>query len=93
VGTRQRYNLAEEEGSEMRDSGPGKRFPSSYFKEKPVKVGDVVDLTISEISRRGDGLARLQGYVIFVPHTNKGDMIKAKIIQVLPSHAVGEVVQ
>jgi predicted RNA-binding protein with TRAM domain len=89
VGTRQRYNLAEEEGSEMR----GKRFPSSYFKEKPVKVGDVVELTISEISRRGDGLARLQGYVIFVPHTNKGDTVKAKITQVLPSHALGEVVQ
>ena len=70
-----------------------RKFPSSYFKEKPVKVGDVVDVTISEISRRGDGLARLQGYVIFVPHTNKGDTVKAKIIQVLPSHAVGEVVQ
>ncbi len=92
MGTRQRNNLAEEEGSEMRERRPGK-FPSSYFKEKPVKVGDVVDITISEISRRGDGLARLQGYVIFVPHTNKGDTVKAKITQVLPSHALGEVVQ
>jgi predicted RNA-binding protein with TRAM domain len=81
--------LEEEEGrSEMR----GRRFPSSYFKEKPVKVGDVVELTISEISRRGDGLARLQGYVVFVPKTVKGDVIKAKITQVLPSHAIGEVV-
>jgi len=70
----------------------GRRFPSSYFKEKPVKVGDVVELTISEISRRGDGLARLQGYVVFVPKTVKGDVIKAKITQVLPSHAIGEVV-
>lgn len=85
--------MEEEGNAQPRGRRGGKRrVPSSYFREKPVKVGDVVELTISEISRRGDGLARVQGYVIFVPNTSKGDTVKAKITQVLPSHAVGEVV-
>ncbi|MCP8306224.1 MAG: TRAM domain-containing protein, partial [archaeon] len=31
-------------------------------------MGKEYDVTITEISRRGDGIASDEGYVIFVPH-------------------------
>jgi len=70
-----------------------RRLPRSYFKPKPVKVGDELEVEISEISRRGDGLARVQGYVIFVPNTKQGDKVKVKISQIRPSFAMGEIVK
>jgi predicted RNA-binding protein with TRAM domain len=70
-----------------------RRLPRSYFKPKPVKVGDELELEISEISRRGDGLARVQGYVVFVPNTKQGDKVKVRISQIRPSFAVGEVIR
>ena len=33
---------------------------------KPVEVGKEYEVRISEVSRRGDGIARIQGFVIFV---------------------------
>lgn len=69
-----------------------KRIPSVYFKEKPVKVGDELDVTISEISRKGDGLARIDGYVVFVPNTKEGDTVKIRVTQIRPSYAIASLV-
>ena len=60
---------------------------------KPVVVGQEYDVEISEMSRRGDGLARIQGFVIFVPGTQKGDKVRIKITKIGRSYAIGEVVQ
>ncbi|MCD6511714.1 MAG: TRAM domain-containing protein [Thaumarchaeota archaeon] len=68
--------------------------PHGYgFRPKPVSVGDELDVTIDEISRRGDGLVRVQGYVVFVPNTKRGDNVKIRIVKVRPSFAVAEVVE
>jgi len=82
----------EEESSSRQQSYRRRNFPRTYFSAKPVKIGDELDITISEVSRRGDGLARVQGFVIFVPNTKQGDNVKIKITQVRPSHAVGQVI-
>ncbi|MEM4575893.1 MAG: TRAM domain-containing protein [Candidatus Nezhaarchaeales archaeon] len=73
----------------MRFKGEGRksRLP------KPVTLGQEYDVEISEVSRRGDGLARIQGFVIFVPGTQKGDKVKVKITRVGRSYAIGEVVE
>lgn len=60
---------------------------------KPVVLGQEYDVEISEISRRGDGLARIQGFVIFVPGTQKGDKVRIKITKIGRSYAIGEVVE
>lgn len=79
----------EMEGGEEVSRG---RFPRSYFAPKPVKVGDEIDVEISEVSRKGDGVTRVQGYVVFVPRTKQGDKVRVKITQIRPNFAVGEVV-
>ncbi|MBU5575445.1 MAG: TRAM domain-containing protein [Candidatus Aenigmatarchaeota archaeon] len=48
----------------------------------PVKVGEEYDVEISEISRRGDGIAKVNNFVIFVTGANKGDKGKIKITEV-----------
>lgn len=68
-----------------------KRFPKSYFAPKPVKVGEEIDVTIDEVSRKGDGVTRIQGYVIFVPNTKQGDKVRIKISQIRPNFALAEV--
>lgn len=82
-------------GGEMEgggEEGSRGRFPRSYFAPKPVKLGDEIDVEISEVSRKGDGVTRVQGYVVFVPRTKQGDKVRVKITQIRPNFAVGEVV-
>ncbi len=49
-------------------------------------------MTIDSVGRRGDGIARMNNFVIFVPGTNAGDKVKVKITMVRDTFATGEVV-
>jgi len=76
---------------ERRFSRP--RFGNRGFREgfeKPVKVGETYDVEINEIGSRGDGIARVKNFVIFVPDTKKGEKCKIKINQVSRRFAIGE---
>ena len=75
-----------------RSSQQGHRFPKVYFKPKPVKIGDELDVTIAEVSKRGDGVTRVDGYVIFVPNTKQGDAVKIRIAEIRPNFAIGTIV-
>ncbi|MDH5780385.1 MAG: TRAM domain-containing protein [Candidatus Bathyarchaeota archaeon] len=57
---------------------------------KPVKVGEERDVTIEEVSRRGDGIAKIQNFVIFIPETKVGDKVKIKVTRVASRHAIAE---
>ncbi len=52
------------------------------FGPKPVEEGKSYDVEVKELSRRGEGIARIQGFVIFIAGTNPGDKVKAKITKV-----------
>ncbi len=69
-----------------------RRFPSSYFKPKPVKVGEELDVTVTELSKKGDGVTRVEGYVIFIPNAKEGQQVKIKITTIRPNFAIGELV-
>ncbi len=54
----------------------------------PVVVGEVYRLTIEDIGRRGDGVAKKEGFVIFVTGaTARGSTVNAKITKVLGNNA------
>ncbi len=74
------------------DSQSPQRSPTSFFKEKPVKVGEEIDVTVSEISRRGDGVARVQGFVIFIPSAKQGMQVKIRIKEIRPNFATAELI-
>ena len=70
-----------------------KKLSIENFNEKPVEVEKEYDVEISELSRRGDGLARIEGFVIFVPKTKLGEKVHIRITKVGNRFAIGEVVQ
>ncbi len=63
-------------------------FNEGQEKNAPVSPGGVHDVTIEGIAREGDGIARIQGFVIFVPGTKVGDHVKIKIEKVLRKFAI-----
>ena len=75
--------------------GSGRGYSGGFnrsFSPKPVETGKEYDVQITETSRRGDGIARIQGFVIFVKNGQVGQNVKAKIIQVGERFATAEVV-
>lgn len=68
--------------------GYGEGFRQSY--EKPVKVDGEYDVTIEEVGIKGDGIARVKGFVVFVPNTKKGDTVRIKVTRVLRKFAIAE---
>ncbi len=54
----------------------------------PVVVGEVYRLTIEDVGRRGDGVAKKEGFVIFVTGaTQRGSTVNAKVTKVLGNNA------
>lgn len=68
-----------EEGSSTDRSAPA----------APVEAGLEYDVKIEDIAREGDGIARIEGFVIFVPDAAVGDQVKIKIDKVMRRFAVG----
>jgi len=63
------------------------------FKPKPVEVGKEYDVTISDVSRRGDGIAKIDGFVIFVAGAKQGQQVRIKVTQVSNRYATGQLVE
>ncbi len=72
----------------MSYSGSGFRPPNT-----PVEEGKVYEAKIEDMGREGDGLARIQNFVVFVPGTKVGDQVKIRITKVHRRMAFGEVVR
>ena len=59
----------------------------------PVQVGEAYDVSIDAVGGKGDGIARIRGFVLFVPGVKKGDYVKIKVTKVLQNVGFAEVVQ
>jgi translation initiation factor 2 subunit 2 len=44
-----------------------------------LKAGDVLELDIEDVGRKGDGVARVGNIIIYIPGTVKGTRVKVKI--------------
>ena len=49
---------------------------------KPVEIGKEYDVEIEETSRRGEGITRIEGLVVFVPNTKPGDKLRIKVTNI-----------
>lgn len=70
--------------------GRGGGYGRDFGGPKPVEVGKEYEVQISEISRQGDGIARVQGFVVFVKGAKVGEKTKVRITNVGPRFASGE---
>jgi predicted RNA-binding protein with TRAM domain len=69
------------------------RGPRDFNTPKPVEVGKEYEVEITEKGSKGDGIARIQGFVVFVSGGNPGDKVKIKITSVANRFAQAEVVK
>ncbi len=74
-----------------RSYGRGRR--RGFSRQAPVKEGEEYEADITEVSRRGDGIAKIQGFVIFVSGAKTGDHVKFKITRVSRRFATAEIVK
>jgi len=58
----------------------------------PVKEGDELDVKIEAVGEKGDGIAKKQGFVLFVPKTKSGDEVRIRVTKVLKSAGFAEVI-
>lgn len=59
----------------------------------PVKKNDEITLLITGMSSEGHGIGRYEGFAVFVPYALVGETVKAHIIKVASSYAVGKLVE
>ncbi len=59
----------------------------------PVEIDKEYESEIEEMGRRGDGIARIKGFIILVPNTEQGKQVKFKITRIGKKFAIGELVQ
>jgi len=72
------------------DRGSGRDFSRQNF--APVKVGDELNVKIEAVGEKGDGIAKKDGFVLFIPNTKQGDEVRVKITKVLPKVGFAEVI-
>ena len=58
----------------------------------PVKVGDELNVKIEAVGEKGDGIAKKDGFVLFVPGAKQGDEVKIRVTRVLQKVGFAEVV-
>jgi predicted RNA-binding protein with TRAM domain len=56
-------------------------------------LGEELEVEITELSPKGEGIARSQGFVIYVPDTKPGDRVKIKVTRITEKAANGQVVK
>lgn len=65
-----------------------------YTKKKPpVKKGEIIELYIKDISKKGDGVGKIEDFAVFVPGVEEGEVVKVKITEVKKNCAVGKKVE
>ncbi|MAF34830.1 hypothetical protein CMO91_03210 [Candidatus Woesearchaeota archaeon] len=57
----------------------------------PVSVGEEFDVTIEAVGEKGDGIAKKEGFVLFVPGVKEGDQVRIKVTKVLNKVGFAEV--
>jgi predicted RNA-binding protein with TRAM domain len=72
--------------------GSQRRFRPSrpLFSMAPVKENQEIEVVIDDIGSRGDGVARIQNFLIFVPNSKIGERVKVIIRSVHEKFAVAE---
>ncbi len=68
----------------------GRRGHGKGFKRCPVELGEELEAEITELSPKGEGIARNQGFVIYVADAKPGDRVKVKVVRIAEKSAYAE---
>ncbi|EKQ50721.1 MAG: putative RNA-binding protein [Methanobacterium sp. Maddingley MBC34] len=73
-------------------------FGNSYGRDErenssPISEGEEYDVKIEDLGRDGDGITRIEGFVVFVSGAKVGDEVKIKVNSVRRNFGFAEVVE
>ena len=58
-----------------------------------LSIGNVYEVMVQDIGSKGDGIAKVDKYVIYIPGTAKGSVVKVKIENIHGNSAFGKLVK
>ncbi|HLD33546.1 MAG TPA: TRAM domain-containing protein [Candidatus Nanoarchaeia archaeon] len=61
--------------------------------EAPVQEGDEVSVIIEAVGAKGDGIAKVKGFVLFVAGNKAGETVTVRITKVLKNVGFAQVVK
>ncbi len=62
-------------------------------KTAPIEEGEEYDVKIEDVGKEGDGITRIEGFVVFVPDTKAGDEVRVRIVSVRRRFGFAEKIQ
>ena len=80
-------------GRRQGGSYEGRRGHGKGFRRCPVEMGKEYEVDVTEMSRRGEGIAKIQGFVVLVVNGKLGDHVKIRITRVGGVTANAEIVK
>ena len=80
-------------GRRQGGSYEGRRDHGKGFKRCPVELGKKYEVDITEKSPQGEGITRIQGFVVLVANAKLGDHLKIKITRTGSMTANAEIVK
>jgi len=70
--------------------GGGYGGHSSFDKPKPVKIGEEYDATITDVGAKGDGITKVENFIVFVNGGKKGEQCRIRIREVANKFAIAD---
>jgi len=67
----------------FRPSGP-------FIQSSPVKENQKLEVVIDDIGSRGDEIAKMQSFLVFVPRSRIGERVRVRIVSLTGKFAVAE---
>ena len=71
----------------------GRRGHGKGFKRYPVELGEELEVDITEISPKDEGIAKVHGLVVYIPNAKPGNHIKIRISHIDGKTAKAEIVK
>lgn len=67
-------------------------YRRGFGRAAPINVGEEFDVKIENVGEKGDGIARVQGFVLFVPGVKTGDEVRVRVTRLSHRFGFAEVV-
>ncbi|PSP95812.1 23S rRNA (uridine(2552)-2'-O)-methyltransferase [Halobacteriales archaeon QS_4_62_28] len=76
-----------------RDSSSELYLVAKGFLTAPVREGDQLEVDIEDVGSEGDGIAKVDGYTLFVSGTGTGDTVEVRVDDVKPNYGFAQPLQ
>jgi 23S rRNA (uridine2552-2'-O)-methyltransferase len=73
-----------------RDSSSELYLVGKHRLTAPVSEGDTVEVTIEDIGSEGDGIAKVEGFTLFVSGVEDGETVEVRVDDVKPKYAFAQ---